>query len=442
MPVPNQVFPRDCNGYATIPLELGGAGDVSLTGPSGLPVAYDLVPTGERTAELRGVPTGGPYTLTVGATTVPGLLVGDIWLLGGQSNMEGCGKLIGLEPPHPLVHLYGMDDRWSVAEEPLHWLSAANASVHWELRGAADADRAAHHAADRAGRECGAGLGLPFAKHLVETEGVPIGLVASAHGGTSMDQWSPELRDLGQGSLYGATLERAANVGGRVAGILWYQGESDAWADEPALAYADKMRALVAAFRQDLGDAQLPFLLVQLGRFYQWEAPAELVRGWDVVREAQRLLESELAPAAVVPAIDLSLDDAIHVDTPGLRRLGVRMARAARTLAYGASLPLGPRPATPEVSADRLSIRVPFTGIVGRLTERGRVVGVRVSAGESGVAIADCRVVPSGCGLLIALTEPLPSGASLHYGAGLSPTCPLRDEADMPVPTFGPLPLD
>lgn len=442
-PVPYRVYARDAAGLATIPVRVEGASagaTVRLTNASGATAPVEVACTvtdGVLTGELRSVPTGGPYTLTVAGQSVPGILVGDIWVIAGQSNGEGCGKLIDLEQPTPQVNAYCMDDCWRNAEEPLHWLLEATASVHWMGR----EDREAAIPWDRAMREQGAGYGLPFAKHLVDAVGVPIGLIPSAHGGTSMDQWSPELRDQGGESLYGAMLGRIAAVGGTVKGILWYQGCSDAWGLEAANAYTDKMRALVAAVRRDTGIADLPFLYVQLGRFYQWEAPAELVQGWDIVREAQRTLEAELAPAAVVPAIDLALDDAIHVGTQGLKQLGRRLAEAALVVAYGKAGALGPRPGTPVLSDGRRHVTIPFTGVTASLTETARVAGFRLLAGEKAIRIDGCRVTGDRQGVEFRTEEPIPAGALLHYGAGLNPTCPLHDERDMPVPTFGPIEL-
>ena len=68
-------------------------------------------------AMLPGVPAGGPYTLEVRAVekatvlatgACAGILVGDLWILAGQSNMEGCGRLDApeIEEPSPLVHSF------------------------------------------------------------------------------------------------------------------------------------------------------------------------------------------------------------------------------------------------------------------------------------------------------------------------------------------------
>jgi len=121
------------------------------------------------------------------------ILVGDLWVLAGQSNMEGVGDLVDVEPPNELVHNFDMADRWMVAEEPLHTLVSATDRVHWRLN---DQKQPERYEGDKlrkftAERKKGAGMGLPFAVEMVKRTGVPIGLLSCAHGGTSMDQWDP-----------------------------------------------------------------------------------------------------------------------------------------------------------------------------------------------------------------------------------------------------------
>ena len=135
--------------------------------------------------KLVGVPVGGPYTITCSVSAGPGkgtmtasvgpVFVGDLWVLAGQSNMQGVGDLIDVTPPNPRVMLLGMDDKWQQAEEPLHWLVDSPDPVH-SGDPKTRAERSVH---EHKTRTKGAGLGLPFAVSLVESTGVPIGLIAS-----------------------------------------------------------------------------------------------------------------------------------------------------------------------------------------------------------------------------------------------------------------------
>lgn len=183
--------------------------------------------------ELKDVPQGGPYSVEVrvaGSTSVDAVkdfFVGDLWILAGQSNMEGVGDLVDVEASDPRIRSFDQSDRWVLANEPLHQLVNAADRVHWRKNKEGVAKKLEGQELEQyvAERKKGAGLGLPFAKEMLRRTGVPIGLVPCAHGGTSMEQWSPALRDKQGDSLYGATYRRFLAVGSKVRGVLWYQGE-------------------------------------------------------------------------------------------------------------------------------------------------------------------------------------------------------------------------
>lgn len=91
-----------------------------------------------------------------------GVLVGDLWVLTGQSNIEGVSTLIDVEAPSPFVQSCQLRERWAVAEEPLHWLGESPQLVHHRLWGRGRErvpDEPDLHDPDRT---TGAGLGLAF----------------------------------------------------------------------------------------------------------------------------------------------------------------------------------------------------------------------------------------------------------------------------------------
>ena len=371
----------------------------------------------------------------------------DLWVLAGQSNMEGCGRLSDIEAPHEQVRVFAQGDYWQVAEEPLHWLLEAVNTFHHGGRTGEELEQARRET--RANRQTGAGLGLAFAKAVHDATGHPIDLLPVAHGGTSMQQWSPDLKGQGGASLYGAMLRRvhlALETGGetRLRGILWYQGESDANPMDAAV-YTDRMTKLIQSMREDLNSPDLPFFFVQLGCFANSDTDTSGSRAWDEVREAQRVLPDLIARTGVVPAIDLELDDGIHIGTQGLKRLGRRLASVALNRVYGQGTPDGIllRSAVTEGGILRVSYEGVSTGLrVPDLAQRVSGYAVGMNGGIEPNVIYKAAVDPmSPSDVLLSLREPLPLGASLYYGHGYNPFCQLTDAADMAVPAMGPIPI-
>ncbi len=400
---------------------------------------------------VKNIPQGGPYSLEVrvaGTTTVDSIkeiFVGDLWLLAGQSNMEGVGNLIDVEQPDPRIRAFDQSDRWVVANEPLHSLPNAADRVHWRKGPDGNPKRLEGQELEQwtANRKKGAGLGLAFAKLMLQRTGVPIGLLPCAHGGTSMDQWSPALKDKGGDSLYGATYRRFLAAGGRIRGILWYQGESDA---NPKVVgqYAEKFEKLIAAFRQDFLQPELPFYYVQIGRHVAYVNQAE----WNAVQEAQRKLESRVPKVGMVPAVDLTLDDGIHISTQDLKKLGLRLANLVShdmhpELEKFRPYKRGPRPVNAKLEDN--VVRVLFAEVNGKLTTQGRLAGFSIHGpdGAPVPAIFRAQIDPRDSNaVVLSIGGKLPDGATVQYAAGRDPYANLNDELDMGTPAFGPIPIE
>lgn len=404
---------------------------------------------------LDGIPMGGPYRVELqirdagGArvlehTGVQRVYVGDLWILAGQSNMQGCGDMIDVEEPVPYVHTFESRYRWAVAEEPLHRLNESPNAVHHRIFNpkitAEEIEKARN--APRQPNPKGSGMGLPFARELYARTGVPIGLVPCAHGGTSMDQWDPARAGEGGNSLYGSMLDRFRAVGGKVKGVLWYQGESDA-SPGAQPAFRDKMTRFVAAVRKDFNDPALPFYMVQISRV---TALALDVGAWCAIREDQRVLGETIPGVVTISAIDLDLDDLIHIGTQGLKRLGQRAAVIAdRELFGNTKVTTGPRLVSVTVPDPRQGIvRVRFEGVNGSLRPAQHVAGfqLRTADGKPGPDFYDVFVDPKAPDTLVCqVWGELPPNLQLWYGHGLNPYCNLIDELDMAAPAFGPIPL-
>lgn len=258
--------------------------------------------------------TGGPYTLdfrvlrqgrTVARARRTGILVGDLYLLAGQSNMVGRAPLDNVLAPDPRVRLFAAEDVWMVAREPIH-----------EERTRPDNVR------------IGAGLALSFARDMVRRTGVPVGLIPCARGGTSLEQWSPAHKPQRRRSLYANLLARAQLTRGPFKAILWYQGEAEASKPQLAATYLERFEKLIASFRADLAQPDLPVYFAQLS-VHPVEPKSDMVVGWNLVREAQRQAAARIPHTGMVSTLDFTLTDPIHLDGPSLQVLGRRFAALA-----------------------------------------------------------------------------------------------------------------
>jgi hypothetical protein len=386
---------------------------------------------------LKGLPAGGPYDieLAVGGETlhVPDVQVGDVWLLGGQSNMQGCGLFPKKRlPADPAVRGFFMDDRWSVAKDPLHNMWACVDQVHIDLCGARPAKPPA---------DWGVCPGPAFGQDMRRRTGVPQGLIACAHGGTSMTQWDPKRKSEGGKSLYGALVRRLVKNGGRVAGMIWYQGCSDANTQAAPL-YTKRMQELVAALRRDCADKTLPVAIVQIARVIGW--PNETAAPWNSIQDQERRLPLAIRNLATVPAIDLPLDDTIHISGEGHTVLGGRLAQAMQVLR-------GDRKAgPPPITLKKVSIEtergmgvavLEFENVAGALCSGSRPTGFTLVHPTGTANHFDIRLAGRCVRVRSRLSASQLSEASVHYGYGTDPACNIVDEAGRSLPVLGPVPL-
>lgn len=234
-----------------------------------------------------------------------------IFILAGQSNMAGRGGVTGTRwdgvvpapdcSPSPSILRLSPSLWWEEAREPLHQGIDGN-------------------------RTCGVGPGMAFANALLRSgrlDAAAIALVPCAVGGTRMAEWA-------KGSELYTDMVRRAKValetGGRVAAVLWYQGESDTvrWAD--ASEYGRRMGMLVRDLRADLAMPHL--LLIQVG------LASGLGQYTEVVRQAQKSLQ--LRNVRFVDAMGLPFQDGhLHLNTQAQVQLGHMLAQSYLT--YGTS---------------------------------------------------------------------------------------------------------
>jgi len=254
-----------------------------------------------------------------------------------------------------------------------------------------------------------------------------------------MEQWDPAGKEKGGASLYGSLLKSVKYAGGKVRGILWYQGESDCGPAE-APTYGDRFVSAVRAWREALACPGLHVLTVQLNR-YMVAPEADPDRDWTIVREAQRRVPQRLAGVTVVPAMDLPLSDAIHNSAHGNLLLADRAAQAALATVYGQKLDwAAPEPvsARRDAGADGAArqVVIAFRNVASRLdTLDATAVPFRVED-EGGIVPIEAVQYPGGAKAGLRLARALAGRAVVHGCYGRNPSPPPYDMVRM-MPMLG-----
>jgi sialate O-acetylesterase len=110
-----------------------------------------------------------------------------------------------------------------------------------------------------------------------------------------------------------------------IKGFLWYQGETDSAPDRVGL-YAKLLPTLIADWRQQWGQGNIPFLFVQISSY---DSPGE---DWGLIRDSQRRT-LHVTNTAMAVTLDIGQRDNVH--PPDKQTVGARLALAARALVYG-----------------------------------------------------------------------------------------------------------
>jgi len=401
---------------------------------------------GRLLGHLQGLSVGGAYNVELVVTDPTGkrvldrklvknVLVGDVWILAGQSNMVGSGALLAqAAKSNPNVRAFYMHDQWGVARDPIHNVADSMDPVH---NGRADG-----RCSVRRGRPglIGAGPGVAFGQEMFRCTRIPQGLIACAQSATSLSGWDPALKHKGGHSLYGAMFRRFAKNGGRVAGLVWYQGCAEA-SPERAPLYTPSMCRFLETLRRDFRCPRLPVVMAQIARVCgSTDARA---RFWNSVQDQQRRLPEKMRGLSVVPAIDLEIEDGIHLAGRSSNRLGVRLAQAMCVLrgVRGAGLPpieLGAIQYGPDPVRGMLNVTVAFRNVTGKLRAQDIPQGFSIRQIETGNELLFRTRL---CGQSAILNTALApnSLARLYYGYGAMPFCNITDQADRSLPMFGPI---
>lgn len=464
------------------PLNVFGTGSdgtrlvVSVTGEKAASTSVTVC-SGRWLAVLPPQPAQDKVELSItdGRETVTfcNVAVGEVWLAGGQSNMElelrNCTTgAQSLENDNPNVRFYYTQKK-SIADETFF---ESEKQMGW--RGFSDKNSARYWSA----------VGYYFAKELSETLGCTVGIIGCNWGGTSASAWIKREYATGETSIYfdeydaaveGKSLERLKreyrdyqeyhaawekksteyytvtpnptwdgcleycgenrypgppsplnpmspgvlheSMVERVApytmsGVIWYQGESD---DHRPEMYRTLLSQLIRNWRDDWFDDELFFVIGQLP-MHRWSADEDR-KNWCIIREAQASVCRTTRSTELAVLTDCGEFNEIHPKNKLLP--GHRFALAALKGCYNIAKTVEPT-ASPEAAAvlwnsDSVDVCVTSGGLLERRGGKG-ITGFEI-AGESG------EFIPAAAELADMEKQSCESGgAVIHVSGADNPT--------------------
>lgn len=425
---------------------------------------------GKWRVELMQLKAGGPLTMKItgdNVVTVGNLLIGDVWLCSGQSNMHFQMKSVESAPQeiakmdHPGVRFFTVKQQFG--QEPTTTVAGA-----WKPVSPATAS------------DCSA-VACYFGTALHRNNGIPIGLIISSVGGTRIESWmrsetlaatgesrglvekwqgvSPaEFEKIGaayssfqhqRDQIHPAQVREAKAKGqpvppapvapkqrchdspaalhnGMIAplqpyairGATWYQGESNAGQPLP---YQKLLPAMISDWRSVWGK-DLPFLFVQI-------APHRSIH--PTFREAQHLIWQNTPRTAMVVTTDVGNADNIH---PTIKRpVGERLALAARSLSDGENI-VSSGPVFKGISIEGNRAVISFAHAGGGLIAKGGVLrGFTIAGSDGKFLTADARIEGD---TVVVSAEKLTHPTAVRYNWAMIPEGNLFNREDLPAAPF------
>ncbi|HEX8429019.1 sialate O-acetylesterase [Hymenobacter sp.] len=411
--------------------------------------------TGKWQIMLPAIPAGGPYTMTIkgqNTLTIQDILVGDVWLASGQSNMELPLRDPNAPSPNSYPLIVNAEQEVAAANFPrirqftvkkvtAYQPQTENQGYNWKVCSPSTAGQFS-------------AVAYFFARDLYKRYNVPIGIISSPWGGTPAEAWvsgaalktlpdfqAPvtELEQLA--ATVPATDNNAQNkpttlYNGMIAplipyalkGVIWYQGESNANRGEQ---YRTLFPALIKDWRGRWG-YEMPFLFVQLANFN--ESPTEPTESdWAELREAQ-------AQALVLPrtgmAVALDIGDAKDIHPANKQDVGHRLALVARKVAYGDKQVVASGPTFQSMSVSGNTAKLRFTGVGSGLVVKGgngALKGFAVAGADKKFYWATATVQGQD---VVLSSSAVPTPVAVRYAWANNPEANLYNREGLPAAPF------
>jgi len=311
--------------------------------------------------------------------TIENILVGEVWICSGQSNMEWSirqsvnAKEEIAASDHPNIRLFNVPGHTT---SPLPKEKGAGS---WQVCSPKTSSGFS-------------AVGYYFGRRLQKELNVPIGLIGSNWGGTRIEPWTtlagfqsvPELSKIAQqvkgykentrvgggtpSAIYNSMVHPLTPFAMR--GAIWYQGESNGGEH---MTYYHKKHALVNGWRKAFQNKDLGFYWVQLANFRQPNKNPAGGDGWAKIREAQTKA-LDIPHTGMAVAIDLAdAHNPNDIHPRNKQDVGGRLAQWALHQTYDKKdlVPTGPLYKSHAIKGDKVHISFDHVG-------KGLIVGKKI----------------------------------------------------------------
>jgi len=313
---------------------------------------------------------GGPLQLKVqgkNTITLDNILIGDVWICSGQSNMEMA-----------LNRVNNAEQEIAKADYPS--IRLLHFPKNFQKEPASDVAKASWTACSPQSIPKFSAVGYFFGRYLNKELNVPIGLINTSWGGTNAEAWTSmdylvkipkyqnfpaELADKLKktdslsmarmkgpndyhSSLFNGMINPLLNLA--VKGAIWYQGESNA---AEGMLYRTLFPNMIDCWRDKWHQPDMPFLYVQLAN-YTDELSEPGKSNWANLREAQLMT---LNHPNTGMAVIIDIGEAKDIHPKNKQDVGYRLALNALKLVYGKDIVYcGPIYKSMEIEGDKIAL--------------------------------------------------------------------------------------
>jgi sialate O-acetylesterase len=329
---------------------------------------------------------GGPYSITISdgnAITLNDIMIGEVWVCSGQSNMEMPVKGFFNQPitgsNEAIVNSNNDQIRLFTVSRATSLEPQQDFSGQWKVG-------EPEHVADFSAAAYFFGLRLNQALN------VPVGLICSAWGGTRIEPWMSEAgirnfdwvqlpdkvvapsEPLSQQTptvLFNGMINPMVGYG--IRGAIWYQGESNR--AEPAR-YEQLLPGLVENWRSLWGVGEFPFYYVQIAPFGYYGGQNSAL-----LREAQLHASTAIPNIGMACLMDAGEKDCIH--PANKKAAGDRLAYQALAKTYGIKGFAADGPVLKDMTVNGNQVMLTFDHASNGLTSFGKELSCFEVAGAN-----------------------------------------------------------